>query len=628
MARTQHLKLLAQEDNTPAMRPAYPEDLPSPGGAPPEAENTPAEEQMVFRTQEDWAAYPDLVYSAQAEQRGRRAKKRRLSRGRDARLPEAPGGNPAEEPLPPLPDQVETEGAFPQPEAENGSNGRVPFFPDDLPFPGDGGFIQRSAKDDLPGGETAARKPKGSGLWAGIALVCLALLVLLTAVVVSWRKSYAPFRDKVEIVSRDTIAQGVLVDNVHVGGMTKEQAAQALSREKDANGEKLQITIRVDDQTWVLTPAELTFSRNTAKVLETAYAVGRQGSVETVASSTTPFEYRYQHLYHTVGSPVSLRTEVTYDRETVRDLVGIIEANINRDAVDAQVATFDFGSRSFTFTEDRAGARIDGDDLYRQIISALDRRDWTAVIAVASERITPRVTKAELMNSFALISTYTTDTTSNANRNTNIDLAARAVSGTVVMPGETFSFNKTTGQRTAQKGYLPAAAIAGGTTVDEIGGGVCQVSSTLFNAAAMADMTILARSPHTWPSNYVDKGRDATVNWPNLDFSFRNDTNTPIFIVAWYQQRKCTVELYGALPGGGQSIELDTRLVSTQEPPAEPVYERNPSLEPGTAQEKKKARTGYTVETYKVYLRNGREVRRELLCTSVYQMIQQVIEYN
>ena len=144
----------------------------------------------------------------------------------------------------------------------------------------------------------------------------------------------------------------------------------------------------------------------------------------------------------------------------------------------------------------------------------------------------------------------------------------------------------------------------------------------------MADLTILSRSPHTWPSNYVDKGRDATVNWPNLDFSFRNDKSTPIFIVAYYSQRQCTVEIYGASLGAGMNIQLSTKLISTTEPPAEPIYENNPLLPPGTVQEKKKARTGYVVETYKVYLQNGVETRRELLCTSNYQMIQQVIEYN
>ena len=262
------------------------------------------------------------------------------------------------------------------------------------------------------------------------------------------------------------------------------------------------------------------------------------------------------------------------------------------------------------------------------MLSPVTPMSFSAVITASSTPVLPQVTRVELMNSFSLISTYTTQTTSDANRNNNINLACNALNGTVVMPGESFSFNGTTGQRTAEKGYLPAAAIAGGATVDEIGGGVCQVSSTLFNAAAMADLTILSRSPHTWPSNYVDKGRDATVNWPNLDFTFRNDKTTPVFIVAWYQQRKCTVEIYGASLGPGVSIDLTTKLISVTEPPSDPIYQQNPELAPGTVQEKKKARTGYVVETYKVYRQNGTETRRELLCVSTYQMIQQVIEYN
>ena len=138
------------------------------------------------------------------------------------------------------------------------------------------------------------------------------------------------------------------------------------------------------------------------------------------------------------------------------------------------------------------------------------------------------------------------------------------------MPGETFSFNDRVGERTAQKGYQMAPAIAGGTTFDEIGGGVCQVSSTLFNAAAMSDMTIVNRSPHAWPSSYIDKGLDATVNWPNLDFSFRNNRETPVFIIAGYAKRKVTVEIYGMISGPGETVALDTTLISTTKPPGEP----------------------------------------------------------
>ena len=519
---------------------------------------------MARRSQEDWAAYPDAVY-----------------RGL--------GDDPTPSMQPDYPGQA----AYPSTWAAGG----------------------------------APRKRRRTALWAFIAFTAFAVLCLLLYAVARLREPESIFRQKAAIVNQQTIAQGVKVDGVHLGGMTREQATQAL--ESGGNGgNELNITIQVDGETWNVTSRELTLERNLSSVLDTAWAIGRQGSPETVASSVTPFEYRYQHLYHTVLTPVELRTRVTYDPARVRELVGIIENRVNRDAVNAQVATFDFNTRSFTFTQDQPGRAVDGDELYRQLIAALDRRDYAAVIRVPVRQVNPAVTAAQLVNTFALISTYTTQTTSDGNRNNNINLACHAVMNTVVMPGETFSFNETTGQRTTEKGYLPAAAIQGGATVDEVGGGVCQVSSTLFNAAAMADMTILKRSPHTWPSNYVDKGRDATVNWPNLDFSFRNDRDTPIFIVAYYQQRQCTVELYGAALGPGIDIGLETRLISTTQPPVEPIYEQNPDLPPGTVQEKKKARTGYVVETYKVYRQNGAEYKRELLCTSNYQMIQQVIEYN
>lgn len=473
----------------------------------------------------------------------------------------------------------------------------------------------------------APRRQRHTAFWALVAFSCFSLLCLMGYFISSLYQAYRPFRQKAAIVGQNTFAQGVLVDNVHIGGMSRAQAAEALKSSAAAGG-GLWLTVQVDGQTWVITPDELPLERNIQSVLDTAYAVGRQGSVETIASSVTPFEYRYAYLYHTVTAPVNLYTDVTYSGEKLWELVRVIENRVNREAVDAQVATFDFSTRAFTFTQDQQGARLDAEALYRSIAAELDRKNYTGTVTASTQPIMPKVTKAELMSSFSLISTYTTQTTSDANRNNNISLAAAAVNGTAVMPGETFSFNRATGQRTLEKGYLPAAAIAGGATVDEVGGGVCQVSSTLFNAAAMADMTILARSPHTWPSNYVEKGRDATVNWPNLDFSFRNDKAAPIFIVAWYRQRQCTVEIYGAALGPGVSIDLTTQLTAVYDPPAEPIYENNPLLEPGSTQEKKKARTGYVVETYKIYRQNGAETRREWLCTSNYPMIQQVIEYN
>ena len=521
---------------------------------------------VYYRSSEDDVAYPDMVYQADREE---------------------------EQP--------------PAPEAPRGT-----YIPEEyLVYP-----------------EAITQKPKSSGLLKLYIVLCAAALIAMGLYAYRLYSAYGPFRQKVSLSMQDSFAQGVFVDGVNIGGMTRAQAEAAIKSKAIQGDRGLHLTVRVDGRAWLITADDLPLERNIQSVLNAAFTVGRQGIRETIGSSITPFEYRYAHLHQTASSPVSLYTSVTYDESRVRELAEIVESQVTVEARDAQLASFDPLTRSFTYTQEQAGAVLDTDQLCAKIMDALDRKEYGATVEMATTPVYPRITRAALMNSFTLLASFTTLTTDNANRNTNIDLAARAINHTVVLPGETFSFNAATGERTREKGYQPAAAIAGGAVVDEVGGGVCQVSSTLFNAAAMANLTIVSRSPHTWPSNYVDMGRDATVNWPNLDFRFRNDTDLPVFIVADYQQNLCTVEVYGKSLGAGEEIRLETALIAVKEPPAEPNYEYNPQLAPGTVQEKKKARTGYLVETYKVFLKNGRETRRELLCTSNYEMIQQVLEYN
>lgn len=474
----------------------------------------------------------------------------------------------------------------------------------------------------------APRRSRHTVLWALAALLAFAALCLMGFYAVSLYQAYPLFRQKAVILARNTFAPGIYVDHVSIGGMTRQEAEAALKSQSQQSDNSLWIRLHVDGLDWTITPGEVPIQRNIAAVLDTAYAIGRQGSRETIATATTPFDYRYAHLYHTNTAKVHLYTSVTYDPENVRAFVRMVEQRVNRTAQDAQIATFDFGRRVFTFTDERPGAKLDTDDLYRRITAALDRHEYTGTITASTETVTPKVTKVELMNTFTCVSTFRTRFTSDKNRTANIRLAAQAVNGTAVMPGETFSFNQATGQRTKEKGYQPAAAIAGGATVEEVGGGVCQVSSTLFNAAAMANLTIVERSPHAWPSNYVDAGRDATVNWPDLDFKFRNDKTTPVFLVAFCENSDCVVEIYGAALETGVSIELATNVVNVTEPPVSPLYENNPTLEHNTTREKIKARTGYDVETYQVFVQNGRETGRKLLCVSRYPMVQQVIEYN
>ncbi len=467
-----------------------------------------------------------------------------------------------------------------------------------------------------------------SGFHLTVIIVCLALLAAMGFFVLTASQAQDAFNEKLAFLQRDTFFEGVSVDGIPLGGLRPDEAAQKLLQSADRLDESLNLQIQVDGRNYQVPADRIPFTRNSRAQLAAAWALGRQGFAWGIGSDKTPFDIRWEHTRHVAATRPDYRTASTYDKADVRRVADLIASQVDRDPIIAVIASFDFNTKAFTVTQDVPGAKLDSQALYQLVCDALDAGKRNETIRLDATPILPQVTSVELQNSFKRLSQFSTSTTADEKRNTNILLAARKISGSTVMPGETFSFNKATGERTADKGYQMAPAIAYGVTSDEIGGGVCQVSSTLFNAAALADMSIVSRTPHAWPSNYIDKGLDATVNWPGLDLVFRNDKAAPVFIVASYAKRQVTVEIYGMSTGPGESIRLETELISQIPPPGEPSYVQNPLLAPGTQQELKKARTGYTVDTFRVYLLNGVPYRRDKLFTSTYAMVQAVIEYN
>ena len=428
-------------------------------------------------------------------------------------------------------------------------------------------------------------------------------------------------------IFHNRIYPGVYIDDVQVGGMTREEAESQLTR-TDEKAEDFDITITVGNQSWHVTPERVPVTRNVKELVDRAWALGRSNTAALRGSGKTPFQERIEQASQMRSYPVSLNTVRTWDHEALRTLCEGISNYVNRDPVNSMVDTFDFGTQTFTFTDDRPGAYLDPEQIYTKAAAMLDTGDYHGSLFLTPEKRLASVTKTELMNSFGKISSYTTKTTSNNNRNTNIQLSARAINGTTVQPGEIFSFNAATGERTAAKGYREAAAIAGGQSRDEIGGGVCQTSSTLFNAVVRADLEIVERSPHAWPSSYVEKGFDATVNWPGLDFKFKNNTDWPIFIIAGYENRKVTVSIYGMSLGADTSIDLESVTTRVLPQPAGTNYVINTSLAVGESKRTVTGRKGYIVETWKVWTQAGREIKRELLFTTTYKAYQETIESN
>lgn len=495
------------------------------------------------------------------------------------------------------------------------------------------------------------RKAKHTPLWLLISVVCLtctAALVMLAAPqlfgvryesmpnlafvngsVISLNQSaYDSYLSYREFMHTERIFPGVWIDGVDVGGLTREEAAQAVSASGSIPGGSFSWTVDVDGRQWVISSENVPLYRNVADMVELAYAQGRANTTALRGTGVTPFRERLNAAAALSRQPVSLTTTLTYDHQAVRAIVEEIAAAVDRAPVNASVASFDVSTKRFAFTEDEPGLSLDAEELYSALTSQLDQGVYEGTLYRSPVLMLADVTKSELMSRFGRVSSYTTSTTSNSNRNTNIELSAAAINGMMVPPGGTFSFNDATGQRTSAKGYKEATAISGGQSVPEVGGGVCQTSSTLFNAVARANLEIVKRSPHAWPSSYVAKGMDATVNWPGLDFKFKNNTEWPIYITASYAKRKVTVEIYGMTLGEGITIDLESKVVKTLNPPADTKYVQNTSLPAGTEKETVKSRTGYEVETYQVWYKNGVEFQRELLCKSTYRAYQRTVEYN
>ena len=429
-------------------------------------------------------------------------------------------------------------------------------------------------------------------------------------------QSYVAIR---QTVMQDTFYPGVSIDGVDLGGMDMQAAGEVIAGRQQETSEAFSLVVQSGEKRWRITSQEVPMTFDAQQKLEQAYAVGRTGTLME----------RYAQIQQAAQQGVQFETGFSYDRSAIAHLVDIIGDSLDFEAKDASLDAFDVNNRTFTFTEGQAGYRIDRKRLAADILDALDARAYDRVIVPQGEQTSPAVRKADLQGMFGRISSFTTETTKDKDRNTNIALSASALNGRVVMPGDTMSFNSSTGQRTGEKGYREAGAIAGGMLVDDTGGGVCQTSSTLFNAVVRADLEIVERSAHSWPSTYVAKGEDATVNWPSLDFVFRNNGQFPVFVVAWYEDRKVTVEIYGQLLRDGMTVDLESKVTREIKPDNDIKYTLDPSLPVGTRKNGSKKRTGYVVDTYKVYRdASGAETSRKKLWTTTYRAYQDEILFN
>lgn len=289
----------------------------------------------------------------------------------------------------------------------------------------------------------------------------------------------------------------------------------------------------------------------------------------------------------------------------------------------AQDASFSVSNGHVTIVPAKNGLAADPADLAMRLTGVLastaDRRAELTMRSIEPELTTA---EAEAMGIKERLGTFTTDfDSSNKPRVHNIHLLADTLDGTLVAPGEVFSFNDTTGERTAAKGYQAAGAIVSGEIVPQIGGGICQVGTTVFNAVFFSGLPVVERRNHSLYISHYPKGRDATINWGGPDFKFKNDTDHYVLVATSHTAGSITVSIYGTNPG--YTVTYDTGPWTNVIPPTVKTVEDD-TLPVGARVVESTGQSGRTIVVTRHVLLNGTEVRTDTF-KSVYRATQEVV---
>ena len=286
------------------------------------------------------------------------------------------------------------------------------------------------------------------------------------------------------------------------------------------------------------------------------------------------------------------------------------------------VSGFDKETNSFTYSESQDGRTVDQEAAAADIRTAMNEQDYGATVTVKAEITPAELTAAQAKERYKVIGTFTTKATANADRNNNLKLACQAIDGRILKVGEEFSFNQSTGNRTEARGYKPAGAYQNGKVVLEPGGGVCQVSSTLYNAVIRAGITPTERHAHTFEPSYVTPGEDATVSYDGYagpDMRFVNTTSSSIAIRAAFYDRTVTVSVVG-LPVLEEGVTISLQSSKTEEFDNGGVeYVEDPTLQPGVEKVISEGSIGSRWVTNLVTKKNGEVVSNNFFHNSTYK---------
>ena len=435
--------------------------------------------------------------------------------------------------------------------------------------------------------------------------VCL-MALLAAASVLGCAKKYTDMEDAQN--SGATLGECILIDDVDVSGMTPAQAVSAVEEAHTRTLKGLYYTITAGEDSLDINAALLPISFDTRDTVMEALSLKKHW----------PEGIEPRRLYTAMGADIA----------ELRKALEELSSELQYEPTDATASYSP--EEGFTYTDHADGRALDYDHLSGSVHELISSGKSGSVSAVTSA-VPAEYTSDMARQDTTLISEFTTSfsgsTYGKANRVFNIVKAASLIDGKTVASGEEFDTNATLGDRNEENGWKTAAGIRDGAYVQEYGGGVCQVSTTLYNAVLMADLEITERHHHSWPLGYVDIGRDATISTGGPNLRFINSSAAPITISALTdkENKTVTVRIYGRPLKDGMRIELTSKKTATlSSPGTETVYD--PSLAPGESETVRKARRGSVAETHKLYYSaDGQLIDKVLVTEDKYRSISGIV---
>ncbi|MEG1254195.1 VanW family protein [Clostridium sp.] len=433
------------------------------------------------------------------------------------------------------------------------------------------------------------------------------LVVILIAIIISIVvKMYLVVEEH-----ENSIYKGISINGIDVSLLTRDEAIEKVSVDISIHNEERKIEVKADEKSYETTFIELEVRENIEAIVELALKYGKGDK----------FIDRYKHVRK--GLDRDFRTSTTLNEEKFQGFLKKIEKEQNKAPINALI---DHDWNGFSITPHEIGKSVNRYEVKKKIKSSIDNSlgDEDIIVDVIFSKDYPNIMDVDLKSINSLISSYTTGfPNSTFARSKNIEIAAKYINNTVLMPGEEFSFNKVVGMTTSGKGYEYAKVIKNGTFVDEIGGGVCQVSSTLYNAVLKSSLFVSERRNHSKVISYVPRAQDAMISYGGSDFKFINTFNYPIFLEAKVANKEITFNIYSNKDEKGPNYQIINEIVKEIKPRKEIIYDYG--LSEGIVVIQQQGQNGYVINTYRVLYKDGKIVEKIFVSESIYAMKNTII---